>query len=218
MISDMRLWILEDDPGARFVYEETLGYRYPVVFFENLESLSRALHDGQKEKPDLLIADLKLPDGTFLAFLKSPDGALIDFPFAVVSSVDDLDALRFCFERGAVDYIVKPFQKSELIAKTERALAHGTPITPAGFQSAIDNLPLTGMERTILLKIHDAGPGGIERGVLISRVWKDVAVNPKTVDVHISNLRRKLAPHNLDVRATGNGRYTLIRVGETSQS
>ncbi|MEW6055684.1 MAG: response regulator [Bdellovibrionota bacterium] len=127
VISERSIWILEDDSGCRFVYEQILGIRHKVRFFQTLVEFEFALSEGQKSLPELVLADVVLEDGSFLHFLNhSQKKELLSIPFIVVSSIDDIDALRFCFNEGAVDYLVKPFQKSELIVKVERILEKKT--------------------------------------------------------------------------------------------
>lgn len=121
-LSSRVVWVLDEDPGARFVYDEILGPRCPVRLFARLDPLLREL-DGAIRKPHLLIADLSLRGTSLTSFFSSENArALSEIPLIVVSSVDDLGALRHCFENGAAfDYLTKPFGKAELILKVERA-------------------------------------------------------------------------------------------------
>src|SRR4051794_30640656 len=66
------LWILEDDPGSRIVFEEILETRYQLFFFETLESFKQAL-ETECSPPHLCIVDLRLSDGNFLTFLQNKD-------------------------------------------------------------------------------------------------------------------------------------------------
>ena len=92
------LWILEDDPDCKFVYENIFSFHYELRFFENLSEIKGALR-GNADKPDLLIADLRLPDGMFSDLIM--DSTLVsNQSFVVISSLEDIDILRFCFDRG----------------------------------------------------------------------------------------------------------------------
>ena len=98
---EKKIWILEDDHGCLFVYQDILDIRYSTRYFKTLDEFKTALEESAGDLPDLVIADLKLPDGSFLTFLSSDDNKkLLDMPFLVISSVNDIDALRFCFEDG----------------------------------------------------------------------------------------------------------------------
>ncbi len=215
LTSDRLLWILEDDADSRFILEESLGIRYQVRLFSSLAELDTAL-TAEDERPSLLIADLRLPDGTFVEFCarKKQQGAQLP-PFVVVSSMDDLDFLRECYRQGALDYLSKPFSKNELIAKIERWLpvSKVTPDPAAGvLQGGIvlhslrlrvedaqgRSQQLTSKEYQILTILHQSA-GFVSRDLLQRRIWGDVSVAAKTLDVHIFNLRKKLAALNLRV-------------------
>lgn len=214
------VWVLEDDPGATFVYREVLGPRFGVTCFETLEELRAALEragGGRPALPEVVIADILLGDGTFLDFLQGPDAALLGpSKLLCISVVDDLDTLRLCYAQGATDYLVKPFNKNELIAKVEHALN--------GAQARDQASPedegavrvgrtvvrgLTTKERQLLSMFLAAPDNTVERRTLLKKVWAHGYVQPKTVDVHLYNLRRKLKPHRLFIHSTGKGRWSL---------
>jgi DNA-binding response OmpR family regulator len=201
MVSEKHLWILEDDAGARFIYEECLGIRYAIDFFETLTALNDAISDKNKKRPDLLIADLRLGDGLFLRFMHEHAEQLKKTPCIIISSVNDVDALRFCFAHGVHDYIIKPFQKGELIAKLEKALNTPRP------QTAINTLTET--EQKILKLFQQTPAREITRDELLANVWPGISVNRKTIDVHLSNIRQKIQPLGLAIQAKEPGRWTL---------
>ena len=63
-----QIWILEDDEACQFVYAETLDIRYETELFGTLKEFRDAL-EAAEELPELIIADMRLPDGTFYKFL-----------------------------------------------------------------------------------------------------------------------------------------------------
>ena len=85
--------------------------------------------DGEKaieainiEEPDLVILDLMMPimDGfSFLEYLKGK----YTFPVIVVSARSDFDSIEKAIKLGAVDYLIKPFNPTDLINKVERLCA-----------------------------------------------------------------------------------------------
>ena len=183
-----RVWILEDDSSARFVYERTLAPRYEIRFFGSKRSLIDALN-GESLLPSALLVDIWVEDGCFLDVLRGPEQSLIaKYPFIVVSSVDDIDVLRVCFDQGAVDYLVKPFQRSELIVKTERALAS----IPLRVEESTTSLDLTQKEKQILNIFFRAGAKSVSRDQILKEIWPSTTVAPKTVDVHLTHLRHKI--------------------------
>lgn len=202
------IWVLEDDKGCQLVYEKILGLRFQVRIFEDLASLRHTFRSSRSAMPKILIADLRLPDESFLDFLDSSDSEkLMSIPYLVVSSYDDLDALRYCFEHGAKDYITKPFGKNELIVKIERLLKeqenkeeditiNSSSLTVSRKNHSSE--PLTSKEYQ-LISILVENPLKIRtRKELILGLWNKTRVSTKTLDVHLFNLRKKMEP--LDIK------------------
>ncbi|MBY0371431.1 response regulator transcription factor [bacterium] len=211
------IWIIEDDPGVRFVYEEVLALRYSLTFLQSVEEFCSALET--RPRPDLLLADLRLPGESFLQFLKGPHSAarIAGIPFVVLSSVDDLDTLRSCFELGARDFLTKPIGKGELIVKLERLLAgEAAPEPLFQLDSIALNVIAHGKKNRLtakefqILSIFHASPGyQVSRDEILKRVWNDVAVDSKTLDVHLSSLRKKISELGLEIAFLPSGSYRL---------
>lgn len=215
------IWVLEDDPGSRFVYAEVLALRYNLSQFGSVKEFAEALRTARasNSKPDLVVADLRLPDDTFLNFMDNGEGKELmqGVQFVVVSSVDDIDALRFCFSNGAVDYITKPFGKSELVVKVERLFSSngGTNDVSVDLTSLsvvfgkARSESLTSKEFQIMSLLQQNGSSGLSRAEIVGAVWGTVKVSSKAFDVHLFNLRRKLAPLGIEVRFSDVGGYVL---------
>jgi DNA-binding response OmpR family regulator len=209
------IWILEDDKGCRFVYEQTLDYRYQTTYFSSLEEFKVSLQDNTRQRPSLIIADIMLQDGNFINFLRSDEcEELLSIPFIVVSSIDDIDALRFCFREGALDYITKPFKKNELLVKIENIVNgyHQGHMWANQKSLRLDGQEvknLTSKQLQLLSLFIKSPERSITRDDILKGVWGDTTVHPKTVDVHLYNLRRRLGAHGYHIRSEGGGRWSL---------
>lgn len=222
-MSRKNIWVIEDEEGARYVYENVFSEKYHLRLFSSVEELREGLATA---KPDLMLCDLGLPGESFLSFLESPHSALIDgIPFLVISSLDDTEALRRCFAKGALDYITKPFGKGELLVKTECILAR-SPATPASPYATPQGLRidpstmrvhhgdttsslLTAKEFQILSLLQQAPKHTVSRSEIVQKVWGNVKVGSKTLDVHIFNLRRKLNPIQVEISFGPPNQYRL---------
>ncbi len=211
------VWILEDDPGLCFIYREILETRYALDFHNSLASFIRESHE---KSADLLIADLRLTDGNFLDFLKKRTSSKNAFKweFIVVSSIDDLDVLRACFEHGASDYLTKPFTRNELIVKTERiferlekrTLLFKIDTVRSKLKGPNDvEIQLTAKELQIFIILFDSGGRPVLRNKILKDIWGDINVTPKTLDVHLFHLRKKLSPLFLEIHYHGKEGYSL---------
>ena len=73
VLTQPHIWILEDDKGCQFVYEQILKDGFVTTYFENIkrfkESYDSIITKGGHDKPSMIIADLMLNDGNFLNFL-----------------------------------------------------------------------------------------------------------------------------------------------------
>lgn len=212
------VWLLEDEEGCRFVYKQTLDHRYRTRYFESLKDFSEAMILTSKENyPDLIVADLMLTDGNFLNFLTdAKDSKVMDIPFIIVSSIDDIDALRFCFKEGALDYLTKPFKKNELIVKVENILSGSSRFNSVevGHKTVkldgkeVENL--TSKQMQLLGLFMNSSDRSITRVQILEKVWGKTNVHPKTVDVHLYNLRRKLHAYGYMIRSEGGGKWRLL--------
>lgn len=213
MANQPNIWVLEDDPGSQFVYEQILGDHYHLDFFGKMEDFRSSLAQEEKNLPDLIVADIHLPDESFLNFLDTEEANIFHhFPFIVVSSYDDISALRRCFEKGALDFITKPFNKTELMVKIERILsADWKPrildnktidIDQTSFTITHDGkktTSLTSKEFQIVTMIFQTPNHTQTREEILARIWGNVKVGSNTLDVHLFNLRRKLEPIGLKI-------------------
>jgi len=206
------VWIVEDDEGSCFVYKQILESNYQLQFFGDLKSFQSAL-DGRKIDPDLVIVDLQLPDGSFLNFLDQNRNTVKWKelpPYVVVSSADDVESTRSCYEWGALDYITKPFGHGELLVKLERLLApksedsdEAVAIDPLHRTIRINGSSpslMTSKEIQIISILVKAPNLTLSRQELVESVWGQLRVASKTLDVHLSNIRKKLEPMGADIR------------------
>jgi DNA-binding response OmpR family regulator len=162
----------------------------------------------RRERPDLLLLDIMLPDSDGLDICKAirqqPETAHIPVIFltARASETDRIVGL----ELGANDYIVKPFFVRELIARIKiqfRGQTSATRVLRAGrleldrssCEARLDGMPLTLTATEFrLLEFLMTRPGVVfSREQLLDAVWgHDRAVTDRTVDVYILRLRQKI--------------------------
>ncbi|MDE0422195.1 MAG: response regulator [Gammaproteobacteria bacterium] len=197
-----RVLIVDDDPlTLRFARDALSAAGYaPLVTGvpQNLPSLLRA------EKPRLVLLDLRLPgsDGIELMALV-PELAAV--PVIFISGYGRDETVARALDAGAVDYLVKPFSPTELVARVRAVLRrHEEPepftlgdlvvdyarrrVTLAG-----DAVDLTATEYELLRALSVGAGGVVTHAALLSRVWNDrMNADANLVRVFVRNLRRKL--------------------------
>lgn len=210
-IEKKQLWILEDDAGINSVYGEIFSDPYDVLFFTTIQEFQVALNT--LAKPTLVISDLRLPDGDFVDFLKCSMDKIEGIPFLVVSANADIEVLNFCLKGGAVDYLTKPFQLNELLVKIDFFLKKHNKLTDnklAKINNHFITNCLTYKESKILGMLMENVEEFVTRKAIFDDVWGTTEnPNPKTMDVHLFNLRKKLVPLGLSIYSDNRSRLRL---------
>lgn len=208
-----KLWVVEDDAMIRWVYQEILSETYEISYFATINDFNKALMTSSK--PHLIISDLHLTDGNFIDFLKGNLSQLEGIPYLIVSADSNADSLQFCLDKeGTVDYLTKPFRPNELLIKLERFFLHHFEKTNSKVNQLNDaflNSCLTYKESRILTILMKKLNYFVARKEIIENIWANTEmVNPKTLDVHIYNLRKKIEPLNFQIYSDCTGRLKLV--------
>jgi len=120
--------IVEDEPMMRSFLKRTLSAEYDIITEENGKYALEWLYKGNL--PDLLIVDLQMPemDGfDFVEYIRR-SGFFNRLPIIVLSSRDSVDDRLKCFEFGANDYLIKPFNPKELKYRINNLMTITSPL------------------------------------------------------------------------------------------
>jgi DNA-binding response OmpR family regulator len=225
-VSDTTVLVVEDDKRVAGVIGDQLREEgYTVVDAQSIAEAEVAL--GTRS-PDVVVLDVMLPDGSgfdLCRTIRRGDGSWNRGLGIVVLSarVEEADVLRG-FARGADDYLRKPFSMPELVARV-RAIAQRKrrPVfdvlfvgdlridlaaRTASFRGTSIALAAKEFEMLATLAIE---PGAVySKKDLLTRIWGvEPSVRTRTVESHVSRLRRKLAaagmPGAIIVNAWGLG-------------
>ena len=199
------LLLVEDDPGIRSALIRALVERGHAVSSEptGMRGLQRVLDDP----PDLVVLDLGLPDVDGLQVLRMLR-PVSRVPVIVATARDDDAATVEALDAGADDYVVKPFTAETLDARIRAVLRRSgasAPTTrfvvgPLEVDLRARSAILSGARLDLrprefdLLAYLAARPGEVvTKRTLLAEVWQQpFGGADKTVDVHLSWLRRKL--------------------------
>ncbi|MBN1402688.1 MAG: response regulator transcription factor [Anaerolineae bacterium] len=203
-----KILVVDDEYAVRELvraYLEREGYQV-----ETAADGPTGLRAARTLQPDVLVLDIMLPglDGLdLLAQLRRESNAYVILLTARAEETDVVVGLSL----GADDYVTKPFSPRELVARVKAALRRlnaSDEVEPAlTFQGLrIDRdarqvwvadalVELTPTEFDLLLALAENAGRVLTRAQLIQRVWgHDFYGEERVVDVHIGNLRQKLAP------------------------
>ncbi len=204
--------VVEDEPGIATIlvaYLERDGLR--TLFARDGE---QALQLFRQNQPDLVLLDIHLPgiDGVdVLRFIRDQGQTPVIMVTALADDVDKLVALRL----GADDYVVKPFNPAEVVARVRAVLRRSQPKAPAApmapirvgaleinpaehsarvydAQGQATPLPLTLTEFRLLALLASQPRRCFSRAQLIEQCLPESDALERVIDSHLSKLRRKL--------------------------
>ena len=202
-----RIYIIEDDENIRNLLKIALeGFGYAAEGFETAEE---GLARMREEKPDLVIFDWMLPgmDGTEAIKEVRNTEQLKYVPIMLLTAKSEVEDKIHGLDCGADDYLTKPFEFPELVARL-RALgrrsqpartpvleAHGVRLDPFRREVYRDGhfIHLSPKEFAVLQVLMEAEGGVLSAETLLEKAW-DANADPFTnsTRVTISHLRRKL--------------------------
>jgi len=201
--------IIEDDPRIREAVARTLGERGHAV--RSSSTGMAGLQEVIDDPPDVVILDLGLPDIDGREVLKMLR-AVSKVPVIVATARDDDAEIVLTLDAGADDYVVKPFSGDQLEARIRAVLRRGggggpaagdddelviggLRVHPTKREASLDGDPLELTRKEFdLLAVLAANAGHVvTKRQLLADVWQQpYGGADKTVDVHLSWLRRKL--------------------------
>jgi len=203
--------IVEDELDiAELVARNLRKEKFEVSVFHDGEDFLKSL---ENELPDLLILDLMLPgiDGLDVCKIMRSDEKNSSIPIVMLTAKGSELDIVLGLELGADDYVVKPFSVRELVARVKAVLRRserpqegnlvvygGLSVDLESFQVKVDNEPvdLTFSEFKTLQMLILKPERVFTRQQIIDGIWDDYRiVTSKTVDVHITHLRRKLGKY-----------------------
>jgi DNA-binding response OmpR family regulator len=199
------LLLVEDDPAIRTALMRSLremGHAVTAV-----SSGMSALSSAVEAKPDVVVLDLGLPDldgADVLSMLR----AVSDVPVIVATARDDEAEVVRVLDLGADDYLIKPFTAAQLNARVKAVLRRsgrsdedpviavgGLRIDTRSREVTVDgrDVELARKEFELLLALARRAGEVVTKKDLLAEVWQLAwGGSDRTVDVHLSWLRRKL--------------------------
>jgi two-component system, LuxR family, response regulator FixJ len=192
MKSSGTVLVADPDGAARSEIARALtraGYR-TIEVGSAAEALTVVRHE---EEVDLVLLELELPDMTGYEVcreLRDDYGDALPIIFLSGTRTEALDRVAGLL-LGADDFIVKPFDRAELVARVRRFTSRGGIIRLTavnGHGNGAEHRPLTEREHEILARLA--------HGTAQKNIAAELEISPKTVGTHIQNLLRKLDAHS----------------------
>lgn len=219
-----KIMIIEDEKRILMALEDNLkleGYRIDSAL-DGEEGLSRVMEN----KYDLIILDIMLPKMNGFDVCRQIRQKGISTPILMLTAKSQEIDKVLGLELGADDYVTKPFSSRELLARVKALLRRAKPQEQEKEVYDFGELEidfkkyeakkrgelifLTALEFSLLFILVKHNGEVVSRDVILDEVWgDDVFVQPRTVDKHIAELRKKIENdpshprHILGVRSIG---------------
>jgi len=223
--SAQRVLVVEDDPAIARVLELELGeagYRVEVTV-AGTDGLSAM----ERERPDLVVLDVRLPDMDGLTVCRRARRSGHDMPILMLTALDRVGDRVVGLDAGADDYLAKPFAIEELLARLRvlqrRAGGDQTTLAAGPVHLDLDSrevtvdgnlVELTAREFDLLAFLMHAPGRVFTREQIYEGVWGfSYLGESKVIDFFVSALRRKLDtdPESSTIRTVRGVGYTIRR-------
>jgi two-component system, OmpR family, response regulator len=206
-MSTAKILVVDDDPAVRNLIHRFLSKQEYTV--ESAEDGKNALTLFDQLNPDLVILDVNLPDTTGYTLCQEMQDRTGVFVMMLTNRSDEDDIVQG-FQRGADDYLTKPFSLVELGARVAAVLKRQRIVTPATAKCInVGSLIIDPSSRAVsmndqpialtalefdLLHFLASHPNRVwRRSELLQEVWDyEYVGEPRVVDVHIGQIRRKM--------------------------
>ncbi len=117
------VWIVDDDSSIRWVLQKALqAANIGCLSFENPQDLLLQLQSGQA--PEVIISDIRMPQMDGMTLLNEVHVSHPMLPVIIMTAHSDLDSAVNAYQKGAFEYLPKPFDIDEAVTLPQRALAH----------------------------------------------------------------------------------------------
>jgi DNA-binding response OmpR family regulator len=220
----MRLLVAEDDDSLRSVLERGLRENGYVV--DAVADGEAAMAYLRAYEYDVAILDWRMPKANGIEVLEAIRQQRIRTPILMLTARDTAADRITGLNIGADDYLVKPFDFNELLARLN-ALQRRPALTidpvlefgdlkfnPSSRELTISGIvvPLTATELALAELLLRRSPNVVTRRTIASQVWDDEAeaVGSNTIDVHVGRLRAKLTESHTRIETVRGTGYRLV--------
>lgn len=225
-----KILAIEDEQTTQTLLLSSLGQAHEVIIAGNLERSRNILKDI---KPDLILLDINLPDGNGYDFFDELNNKYSSprIPVVFLTLETDVQAKIRVFSAGAYDYITKPFSREELLARVNAHCARSGEILSAQYvpeeigqlifnqearqvykktgSGKKENLNLSPTEYKLFEYLILNLGKTISREKIAKNVWNKTHFQSRTIDRHISSLRKKLGESGVQLKTVSHEGYLL---------
>jgi DNA-binding NarL/FixJ family response regulator len=204
----IRVLLVEDEPGFAERFAEIVRSAPDFELIGVAPNCAAARAVLAIERPDILLADLGLPDGSGIDIIRETAARYPDCDIMVVSVFGDEDHVLASIEAGAAGYVLKDSIPEEFLGLLRQLRAGGSPITPVIARKLLNRFK-TDAARLPASKVAAPGPQPgllspretevltyVAKGFSFNEIADLLGMSAHTVTTHVKRIYQKLAVHS----------------------
>jgi len=211
-----KILVIEDNKDYQFLIQTSLGRDYRVVV---ADTGNMGVELAKEHRPDLILLDISLGevDGFEVCHRLRAQKETEKTPIIFLSSRSDTNAKKMGFDLGADDYVQKPFEAEELIARIKTRIRQskttrenlpafefkGLKVDFVGHRVFLNDkeVNFSALEFKLLSFFIRHPDRVLARDKILNSVWGETFVSDRVVDSHIRTIRKKLGPFKAHIES-----------------
>lgn len=201
-----RIAVVDDDAAVlRSVGRLLQSKGYEACTYSSAASL---LVEVERLRPECIVADLSMPGLDGLQFQEALHSAGLDYPIVFITGRGDIRSSVQAMRRGAVDFLVKPFEEVELFDAVKRALERSRASVEFRLRGEVMHQRVSSLTRRELDVFRQ-----VVEGLMNKQIAANLGIAEKTVKIHRARIMRKMS-----VRSVAQLARLAERYGVTGQA
>ncbi len=196
MADETRVMIVDDHEVVREGLRSLLRRRQELAIVGEADSVASAIEEARKTEPDVVIMDIRLPDGSGVEACREIRAERPDTKVLILTSYADEEAVFASIMAGAIGYLLKQTSTRTLIEAIERAMRGESLLDPAVTQRVLERVRSGKQdedeELTLLSEQERKILDLIAEGKTNKEIAKEIFLSDKTVKNYVSSILSKL--------------------------
>ncbi len=197
MAEETRVMIVDDHEVVREGLRSLLRRRQELAIVGEADSVASAIEEARKTEPDVVIMDIRLPDGSGVEACREIRAERPDTKVLMLTSYADEEAVFASIMAGAIGYLLKQTSTKTLIEAIGRAMQGESLLDPAVTQRVLERVrsgkPDEDQELALLSEQERKILDLIAEGKTNKEIGKEIFLSDKTVKNYVSSILSKLS-------------------------
>lgn len=194
-----RICIVEDDPGTRRILADVIQHAPSLEFVRDYGSSEDALCALPREKPDVVLMDINIPNVNGVECVRRLKPQLPNTQFLMLTVYEDTEHIFAALSAGATGYLLKSTRRTELLDAIEQVLAGGSPMSSGIARKVVQSFARAEPARAGIDALSPREQSVLDlltQGFLYKEIADTLNVSVPTVATYIRRIYEKLQVHS----------------------